>query len=196
MKMKLFVEQLLNKLNWIVKPVRYFIDRPILFLLITLNLGVLTLYVSTISNHAPGNSGISTALEHLHDRVERLTDINLIPTVHADAKTGSEIHRASVVDAKLPFVDLSGSWLDHTDFTNSDLNNAKLNRIRMNYAILDGVDLTKAAMENANLKNTSMSGTIARLLNASKVRLEGLTINDAVFEDANLYKANISPYFS
>ena len=198
------MKQLLKYLKSIIKSIRYLIDKP--NLLITLYLGFLTLFVSsisyqeqilqhswnTISSHAPGNSGIPTALEYLHSRGERLTDIDLIPMVYARDEKKLEIHRANVVNVSLPNVDLSGSWLDHTDFSNSVLNNAILNNVRMNDTILDGADLTGAYFEDATLKNTRMSGTIARMLEATKVNMEGSTLIDAVFEDANLENSKIS----
>ena len=203
-KMNSFVKRLLKIFTWIATPIRYLINRPNLS--ISLYLGVLTIFVglmsyqqqilqhswNTISSHAPGNSGISTALEYLHNRGERLTDINLIPTVYARDEKNSEVHRASVANANLPNVDLSGSWLDDTDFSNSVLNNAILNNVRLNNAILDGANLTEANLEDATLENTRMLGTIAELLKGSMVKLIESTLKDAVFEGAILENSEIS----
>lgn len=146
---------------------------------------------NTISSHMPGNSGISTALEYLHSRGEQLTDIDLIPVAYARGEKEPEIHRANVVDAKLPGVDLSGSWLDHTDFSDSVLIEAILDNVRMDDTILDRVDLTDASFKNAILKNTSMSGTIATQIKATNLKLESSTLKLATFEKADLEHSKI-----
>ena len=146
---------------------------------------------NTISSHAPGNSGVSTALEYLHSRGERLTDINLIPIVYAEEAEARGVHRTSLVNSNLPDVDLSGSWLDHTDFSGSTLTNAILNNIRMHDAVLDRADLTAAYLNGATLTNTSMSETIANLLKASYFTLNQSTLNRAQFNGAILENSTI-----
>ena len=172
----------------------------------TLVLAVLTLYVTsksyheqilqfswnTISSHEPGNSGISTALEYLHSHGERLIDIDLIPKVYARDENETESHRANVTNASLSNVDLSGSWLDDTDFSNSVLINAILNDVRMDNTILDGVNLTEAHLEHADITNTRMTGTIAKMLNAREIRLGKSTLLNTEFEGAILNWSKIS----
>ena len=187
--------------------VRFPFDKPIQWYL-----GVLTLFAAfstyeifsmsyqqqalqypsdAVSRHTSGNSGATTAFKILHNHGEHFVDLNLISTAIAgDSKTTGS-HRASMVNAYLPNVDLSGAWLDHTDFTDSTLTEAYLNDIRMDDGVLDGADLTAAHLEGAAIERTSMSGTIANMLNASEVRLEGIRLIDAEFKGATLENSYI-----
>ena len=149
----------------------------------------------TISDHAPGNSGMVAALERLFSQGENLTDIDLVPRASAEDQKGKKgkpiYHRSSLVGAQLAGVDFSKGWFDHTDWTNANLKGATLYKARLNSSILDEADMTGATLTEASLRDARLHNTKAPGLVAEGVILEHSTVKGATFYGSNMSKSRI-----
>lgn len=109
----------------------------------------------------------------------------------------ADLYRATFKDA-----DLQGSlfsrkkdkkWkngfcaqLNHTDFTNANLNGAVMNHVDMSHAFCKNTSLMNTKLKNANLGWVSFENAL--LIDAD---LHGADMNHAILKDANLAGANL-----
>ena len=140
-----------------------------------------------IASHAPGNSGIKSAMEYLYEKKENLRDIDLRPISDAYADVPG-IHHANINFAKLKGIDLSYAWLDRTDFSSADLTGSKLDFAQMTFSKLNDVTLTDASLKDAFLQQTSMRGTDATCLKAKGITLTKSTIENSKLDASDLEK--------
>ena len=134
-----------------------------------------------LSTHIPGNSGISGALNFLHERREDLRFIDLRPFGQAYAaddlkegytEKGEDKNFAYIVKANMDDANLSGAWLNETHFIESTFVKAILTDARADKAVFKDSDFTDATLEDGQFSK-------AQFVNVN-------------FTDANLVKGHFS----
>lgn len=95
-----------------------------------------------------------------------------------------------------PGVDWSRCFLEESNFTDSDLTNAKLVDTRLQRAdlsrtIFDGVDARDAKFVDAELAGASFIGANLRKADMTKANLEGANLSESNLRRTRLFRANL-----
>jgi uncharacterized protein YjbI with pentapeptide repeats len=105
---------------------------------------------------------------------------------------GAKLSSATLYDAKLTNVKLSGAKLRGADLSFATLTGAQLTNVK-----LSGANLTRADLTGAHVAGADVNGAKLKRANLTRADLTGASLTDADFNgadlhDANLYSASLS----
>ncbi|MCY4314192.1 MAG: pentapeptide repeat-containing protein [Gammaproteobacteria bacterium] len=148
---------------------------------------------NTVAGHAPGNSGVTSALELLYSQKEDVRDIDLRPIAraYADSNSKDNPHYANVANAQLKEIDLSNSWFDYTNFSDSNLEGARLNQVEWSNSILNGAKLTGAIINDTILNYSSLRNAELIAVDLQRSSLQGATVIESTLDKANMSRTKL-----